>query len=157
MSKRKATIGHQGEGGAKKLRAAGAAASSAAAASASAASSGADSLDVAIRRAKLGPCIAVHTLKLADTIKTSGSHASRMKALIVLLKADADRPESLLDWSLVPAGDEVSAHRFSQRIHRSSLLFSADSRACCFSCCSSSAPASAMTLLRQTKSMYGIS
>jgi len=37
-----------------------------------------------------------------------------MKAVVGLMKADADRPESLLDWSLVPAGDDVSEQQSSQ-------------------------------------------
>ena len=120
MSKRKATKGQQDGSGVKKPRAAGAAASAAATASASAASSSADSLDDALRRADLVPRIAVHTLKLADAIRPANeSHSSRMKALIVLMKADADRPESLLDWSLVPPDDEVGAHQSSQRINNS--------------------------------------
>ena len=98
----------------KKPRTAGGASLTAASAAA-AASSSADSLDAAIRRADLIPRIAVHTLKLADAIKpSSGSHVERMRALILLMKEDADRPESLLDWSLVPVRARVRdcfAHR----------------------------------------------
>lgn len=110
MSKRKATKSQKDESGAKKLRTTGGASSAASVAATSAASSSADSLDSAIRRADLIPSIAIHTLQLVDSIKPDNeSHTVRMQALIVLMKADADRPESLLDWSLVPTDDEVSA------------------------------------------------
>jgi hypothetical protein len=50
----------------------------------------------------------MQTLKLTDAIAaTEGSHTQRMQAVVDLLKADADRPDSLIDLSLVVDGDEV--------------------------------------------------
>lgn len=130
MSKRKPTNSQQDEDTAKKPRAAdgehSTAASTAASASApAAASSSDDSLDAAIRHADLIPQIAIQTLKLADAIKPAGgNYESRIKALMELLKADADRAESLVDWSLVPPDDEVrpSAHSSISRDSSASLF-----------------------------------
>ena len=51
----------------------------------------------------------MQTLKLTDAIAaTEGSHTQRMQAVVDLLEADADRPDSLIDLSLVVEGEKVS-------------------------------------------------
>ena len=66
------------------------------------------SLNTALARAKLAPRIALQSLKLADAIKaTDGNHTQRMHTVVDLLQADAERPESLIDLSLVVEGGKV--------------------------------------------------
>jgi hypothetical protein len=97
MPKRKAVSDEKQ--GAKKPRAAAAAA----------AADDGKSLDAAIAHAQLTPHTAVQTLKLVDAIKaTEGSYTQRMQTVVDLIKADADRPDSLIDLSLVVEGEKVS-------------------------------------------------
>lgn len=72
------------------------------------------SLDVAIHRACFVPRIAVYTLKLVDMLKSNDSYEQRMKTLIDVFKKDADQPESMLDWTLVTEGDNVSIETSSR-------------------------------------------
>jgi hypothetical protein len=105
MPKRKAaSCEKQGSAeGAKKPHTEGAAAAAADAAD------GNGSFDAAVARANLAPRIATHTLKLMHAFKTTdGSFTLRMQAVVDLLKQDADRPESLLNLSLVAEGEKVS-------------------------------------------------
>ena len=69
--------------------------------------SGAYDSDSALARAKLAPQIAVNTIKLAIAIQPGPFSFLRAQAVVELLTADAARPGSLLDLSLVPEGDEV--------------------------------------------------
>ena len=105
MSKRKAADDHNPDGadGAKKPRTEGAAAALADP------SAGTGSIEAARARPDLAPRIAMQTLKLVDAIKaTDGSHTQRMQTVADLIKADADRPDWLIDFSLVVEGEEVS-------------------------------------------------
>jgi len=107
MSKRKTADDpiHSDSDGAKKPRTEGAAA----AAEDAADSDG--SFEADLTRANLAPRIATQTLKLVDAIKAFGdSWTQRMQAVVDLLQADAARPESLLDLSLVVQGETVSGH-----------------------------------------------
>jgi hypothetical protein len=74
--------------------------------------SGAYDSESALARAKLAPQIAVNTIKLAIAIQPGPFSFLRLQIVVELLTADAARPGSLLDLSLVPEGDEVS-HRTS--------------------------------------------
>ena len=105
MPKRKATSRkkHDGADGAKKPRTQGAAATAADAAD------GDSSFDAALACALQAPRVALQTLKLIDALKaTDGSQTQRMQTVVDLLEADAGRPKSLLDLSLVVEGEKVS-------------------------------------------------
>ena len=70
---------------------------------------GSDPLDAAIAHAQLTQRMAVHTLKLVDTIqKKEGSFSQRMQSVVDRLQAEADRSDSLIDLSLVVEGEKVT-------------------------------------------------
>ena len=105
MPKRKASSRKKQDsaGGAKKTRTQGAAAAAADATDSDSA------FEAALTRANLAPLIAEQTLKLMDAIKaTDISRAQCVQVVVDLLKADADRPDSLLDLSLPLEGHWVS-------------------------------------------------
>ena len=108
MSKRKTTGDHNPVGnsdGAKKPRSEGAAA----AAAAKDATEQIRSIEATRIRPDLVPRIGLQTLELADALKaTEGSYTQRMQTVVDLIKADADRPDSLIDLSLVVEGEKVS-------------------------------------------------
>jgi hypothetical protein len=105
MPKRKAASRKKqgGADGAKKPRTQGAAAAAADA------THGDGSFESALACALRAPSVATHTLKLLRAIKaTDVSHTQRLQTVVDLLTADAVRPKSLLDLSLVVEGEEVS-------------------------------------------------
>ena len=110
MSKRKTADDHDPDGAdsAKKPRTEGVAAAQAHP------PDGTGSIEAVRSRPDLDMRIALQTLKLVDAITaTDGSWTQRMQAVADLLRADADRFDSLIDLSLIVEGDEV---RFSARI-----------------------------------------
>ena len=111
MLKRKADHDTDENQGAKKPRTEGAAAAEANATDQS------ECFESALTGALLAHRIATQTLNLVDAIKAiQGSYMQRMQTVVNELKADAARPASLLDLSLVPEGDEVGQDRYAGRV-----------------------------------------